>query len=86
VTEQDGKRDFVRMRWGPCAALVVEATERVTRRNLQRARRDRRDEAILSRCVQAHAVPDPDVRILRVAEHAERKAALVLHGSTRDQR
>jgi putative SOS response-associated peptidase YedK len=33
----------------------------------------------LRRCVQALALPYPDIRLLRVASHPEREAALVLH-------
>ena len=40
-------------------------------------------EAVLSRAVQAPAVPHPCVRVLRMAGHADGETALVLHRARR---
>ena len=45
---------------GPCALVVEQVTQRASNGDLERPRRDRRDEATLPRCVQALALPDPD--------------------------
>src|ERR1700751_2278701 len=47
--------------------------------DIQRPRGDGREKARLPRRVQAPLLPDPDVRVLRVAEHPERKTTVVLH-------
>ena len=71
AVERDGTRDCVSMRWGLVPYLVVEAAQAIEARDLQRPRRDRRRETVLPRAVQAPALPDPGVRLLRVARHAQ---------------
>ena len=66
---------------GPHPALVEQNHQRREDGDVQRQGRDNRDQAVLSRCVQADALPHPNVRVLRMAEHAGRKAALVFHGA-----
>ena len=81
VTAEDGKRDLVTDALGPHPALVEQNHQRREDGDVQRASRDDRDQAVLSRRVQAHALPHPNVGVLRMAKHARRKAALVFHGA-----
>jgi putative SOS response-associated peptidase YedK len=62
VTEQDGKRNYVRIRWGLIPRWWSKPLKRSEDGDLQCASGNHRDEAVLSRRIQAHALPDLGVR------------------------
>ena len=64
---------------GPRAVVVEQAAQRIANGDLQCPSRNRRDQAGLSRCVQTQALLDPDVWVLRMADHAKWKTTLVFH-------
>src|SRR5271170_3189348 len=66
VVEHDGKRELVTMRWGLVPRWWSKSLKDVKMATFNARGRDRRDEAILSRSIQANAMPDPDVRLLRM--------------------
>src|SRR5277367_2414603 len=61
IVEQDGKRELVTMRWGLVPRWWSKTLKDVKMATFNARGRDRRDEAILSRSIQANAMPDPDV-------------------------
>src|SRR4051794_21048221 len=82
VTPSQDVRILQPMRWGLIPALVVEAAQGLDEAvHIQCARRDRDDEAVLPRSVQANPLHHPRVRLLRMAGHAGRQAAALLHAS-----
>ena len=74
-----GDKDRIDQALGPCAVVEEQAAQRIADGDLQRASGNGRNQAGLSRRVQAHAVPHSDVWLLRMEGHAERQAALVFH-------
>ena len=77
VTSFRDTRILQPMRWG---LMVVEAAQRLDEAvHVQRARRDRDDEAVLPRSVQADSLHHPRVRLLRMAGHSGRQATALLH-------
>src|SRR3977135_4435206 len=65
---------------GPDSPLVVEAAQGLDEAvHVQRTGRDRDDEAVLPRSVQANSLHHSRVRLLRMAGHAGRQAAALLH-------
>ena len=68
---------------GPDSALVVEAAQGLDEAvHVQCASRDRDDEAVLPRSVQANPLHHPRVGLLRMAGHAGRQAAALLHAKS----
>jgi|HubBroStandDraft_1064217.scaffolds.fasta_scaffold319059_1 hypothetical protein len=66
---------------GLSAVVVVDAADGIEARDLQRSGRDRHDEAVLSRPVQAHSPPYPGFWVLLMARYTGRQAALVFYGT-----
>jgi hypothetical protein len=65
VTSFQDTRTLEPMRWVPIPTPVVEAAQRLDEAvHFQRASRDRNDEAVLPRSVQANSLPHPRVRLL----------------------
>src|SRR6185312_9654926 len=79
VTAADGQARACDHALGIGALVVEQAAQRTPDGDVQRASRDGRDQAGLPRRIQALALPHSDVWLLRMAEHARGKAALVLH-------
>jgi hypothetical protein len=68
VTSFQDTRTLEPMRWVPIPTPVVEAAQRLDEAvHFQRASRDRNDEAVLPRSVQANSLPHPRVRLLGMA-------------------
>jgi hypothetical protein len=57
---------------GLSAVVVVDAADGIEARDLQRSGRDRHDEAVLSRPVQAHSLPYPGFWVLLMARYTGR--------------
>ena len=83
VRERDGERELVPMRWGLVPRWWSKTLKDVRDGDVQCEGGDRRDQAVFPGCVQAQPVPDPDVRLLRVAGHARGQAALLLYRARR---
>jgi hypothetical protein len=65
VTSFQDTRTLEPMRWVPIPTAGVEAAQRLDEAvHFQRASRDRNDEAVLPRSVQANSLPHPRVRLL----------------------
>jgi len=60
VTEEDGKRDFVHMRWGLVPRWWPKLLKELRAATFN-ARGDSRNRAVLPRCVKKNALPDPSV-------------------------
>ena len=68
VTESEGKRDLVSMRWGLVPWWWSKPLKELRMATFKRSRRNSRNQTGLSGCLQTLALPHPDVGLLRVAE------------------
>jgi putative SOS response-associated peptidase YedK len=76
VIERDAKREPVPMRWGLVPSWWKKKAKETP------ATFNARAETVAEKPMfQARPMPDPGVRLLRVAWHADRQAALLLHGA-----
>ena len=78
VTEQDGKRDYVLMRWGLIPRWWSKSLKEAKIATFN-ARAETIETKPFFRDAFKPALPDPGIWLLRVAEHAGRQAALVFH-------
>ena len=75
------ERQLVTMRWGLVPWSWSKPLKELRIATFNARAETVGNQASLPRCVQTHALSHPDVRLLRVAEHPERKAAVVFHGA-----
>src|SRR5580693_3526927 len=79
VTAEDGKRELVPMRWGLIPRWWSKTLKEAKMATFNARAETIETKTVLPRCVQADALPHPDVRLLRMAGCPGRKAALVFH-------
>jgi putative SOS response-associated peptidase YedK len=83
IVERDGKRELVTMRWGLVPRWWPKPIKELRAATFNARAETVETKAVFPRRIQAHAMFDPDQRLLRTAEYAGRQAALVFHGPRR---
>jgi putative SOS response-associated peptidase YedK len=81
VTAEKGNRELVPMRWGPIPRWWSKTLKDAKMATFNARAETVETKPFFSRRVQTHALPYPNVWVLRVARHARWEAALVFHGA-----
>ena len=79
VTEREGSRDFVRMRWGLVPSWWPKALKELKAATFNARVETVAEKPFFSGGVPTNPLPHPWIGILRVAGYRDRQAAVVLH-------
>jgi putative SOS response-associated peptidase YedK len=85
VTAHDGKRELIPMRWGLVLWWWRKSLKELRMSTFNARAETVETKPVFPRRFQALTLPDPDFRLLRMAEHPERKAVRWLTAPNRSR-